>query len=150
MPISPSELATIRERFPSGKKCPMCGRVLPITEYAVNRIRNKSGVSVTLQGYCKTCHNAKRHEYTMRPPVEPEPEPIIPSLKVGRTYHIVDTGRTWLGVSGGDGNAKPVHYVGPCVARWGRNWGIKTSTGIRCFTPGTLVGLDVREVGKSA
>ena len=127
----------------------MCGRVLPITEYAVNRIRNKSGVSVTLQGYCKACHNTRRNRYTTRPPVEPEPEPIIPFLKVGKRYVITDTGRTWIGMFGGDSH-KPVHYVGPCVARWGRNWGIRTSTGIRCFTPSTLVGLDVREVGKSA
>ena len=148
MPISPSELATIRERFPEGKKCAMCGKVLPVEAFSINRIKNTSGrTSVTLQGYCRTCHNAKRHTYVDRPrePLE-IPKPVLPSLKVGKRYTIIDTGRTWLGVSGGDGNAKPVVYRGPCVARWGRNWGIRTSTGIRCFTSATLVGLTVMEV----
>lgn len=150
--ITPAEMAMLRQRFPEGKRCPMCGELLPVEGFAINRKRNKSGrTSVTLQGYCKTCHNLKRHTYPVR--VREEiviPKSVIPSLKVGRSDRIIDTGRTWLGVSGGDGNAKPVHYIGPCVARWGRNWGIKTSTGIRCFTPSTLVGLDVGEVGKSA
>lgn len=149
----------LEPNYPYGKKCPRCGEYHPIREHKL-RHEEKYTHGYALMPYCRECTKAVNHEGFLKKKAKRDenkavyaqdaPEPIIPSLKVGKRYHIVDTGRTWLGVSGGDGNAKPVHYVGPCVARWGRNWGIKTSTGIRCFTPSTLVGLDVREVGKSA
>jgi hypothetical protein len=148
----------LEPNYPYGKKCPRCGGYHPIREHRL-RCEEKYKHGYALMPYCKECtRTVDRENHRKRQArldenkavyAQDAPEPIIPSLKVGKRYVITDTGRTWIGMFGGDSH-KPVHYVGPCVARWGRNWGIRTSTGIRCFTPGTLVGLDVREVGKSA
>lgn len=149
--ISEEAYGPLRKRYPHGRKCPRCGRVLEIDAFPLRRAPE----GIRPNAYCRDCrrevdreHHERRKKrgYTaLTVPIPTERNPI-PTLEVGRAYTIIDTGRTWQGVSGGDGNAKPVTYSGPCVARWGRNWGIQTQTGIRCFTPATLVGLQVREV----
>lgn len=40
------------------KQCRSCGRVLPLTEYGINRAKNDG-----YQIYCKECTNIKRREY---------------------------------------------------------------------------------------
>lgn len=40
------------------KQCRSCGRVLPLTEYGINRANNDG-----YQIYCKECTNTKRREY---------------------------------------------------------------------------------------
>ena len=148
--------AKYRKRLPEGKLCPVCGKVLPLEEFGTNR--NHGGNY--LQSYCRECNKAVAHDrharlYCKRKGITPPrpawadltmPRREIPTLEVGKRYEVIDTGKTWQGVSGGDGKPKPIIYKGPCVARWGRNWGIQTSTGIRTFTAGQLVGLTVREV----
>ncbi len=79
----------------------------------------------------------------------PSEREAIPQLQVGKAYRITDTGQTWQGRFGGD-SIKPVHFVGPCIGRYGPNWALRTSTGIRCFTPAQLVGLAIREVERIA
>ena len=150
--ISNDAYKGLERLYPHGRKCPRCGHVLSIREFPLRRAPE----GIRPGAYCRDCRaevdkaqhakrsKRKREGITSGPsPSERQP---IPELQVGRMYEVIDTGRTWQGVSGGDGNSKPLVYRGPCVARWGRNWGIATSTGIRTFSPGQLVGLQVREV----
>ena len=145
----------LEPNYPYGKRCSRCGEYHDVRSFALSRAGG-CRYGYRLASRCLTCHAEYLADYRQKNRVvnrvtrtaEPVPEPT-PSLVVGKRYRIEDTGREWWGIYGGDSH-RPDVYVGPCVARWGRNWGIKTSTGIRCFTPSTLVGLDVREVGKSA
>jgi hypothetical protein len=143
-----ADYAPYRERYPVGKRCRLCGETHDVTAYA---ICGGKGQQPHLHSYCKDCDNERKRRQDAlrrekaRADCAPTPLPFevclpIPVLYVGKRYVIVD------GIGDRRDFAKPVHYVGPCVARWGRNWGIKTSTGIRCFTPSTLVGLQIREV----
>ena len=71
----------------------------------------------------------------------------LPSLEVGKVYRIVDRSWTIKGFADEDSKPMTATFVGRCVAKYGRNWAILTGTGIRCFTQGQLVGLDIAEVG---
>ena len=138
------------------KRCPRCGRTLPSRE--AFRLR-KMPEGWRLASYCKRCQNSVQNEFRARKreqlgrPVQALHQVSrrpIPALEVGRVYRITDTGRTWLWVAGCEGNAKPVVYSGPCVGRYGINWAVRTETGIRCFTPSQLVGMQIEEVRRSA
>jgi len=140
------------------RTCTYCKRTLPVSAF----------YSTTHKYQCKEClgarnkiwqennkerRNEKKREYRrktsgkshiVRPSptyASPGPDLPIPHLDIGKEYEITDRLR-----NGRDDES----YIGPCVGRWGRNWGIKTSTGIRCFTPGQLVGLQIKEVERIA
>jgi len=143
------------------RTCLVCGRELPATEFYQSkphtckecaRARSKAwreaNVERVREYHTRYKHRVRGEPTRARMRKEPEMPAVaeLPSLEVGKVYRIVDTGLTWMGVPGGDGNAKPVVYRGPCVARYGVNWAIETSNGIRCFTQGQLVGLKIEEV----
>lgn len=147
-----ADYAPYRARYPVGKRCRLCGETHDVTAYAICGGKNQQP---HLHSYCKDCDNERkrRQEALRRERARADRAPVplpfevrlaIPALQVGKRYVIVDRLRR------ASGPATPEHYVGPCVARWGRNWGIRTSTGIRCFTPAQLVGLAIKEVERIA
>lgn len=144
------------------RTCTHCGRELPVSEFYASkryickecfRAQSKVWREANIERV-RAVKNAYNHKIRGNPvrtrslkeiPLPAERQPI-PALEVGKAYKITDNGRTWQGVAGGDGNSKPVHFVGPCIGRYGVNWALRTSTGIRTFTSGQLVGLTVKEV----
>lgn len=143
------------------RTCLVCHRELPPEMYYPckphtckdclrerNRRWAKANVERVREYHTRYNHRVRGEPTRARMRKEPEMPAVaeLPSLEVGKVYRIVDTGLTWMGVPGGDGNANPVVYRGPCVARYGINWAIETSNGIRCFTQGQLVGLKIEEV----
>lgn len=150
------EQHTLRARYPEGKYCRTCGKNVPIEEWLVWK---KRGV-MRVQSDCPDCiRTASRVRMRATRAKDKQGGVVvkavdqrlpIPKLSVGHRYEITDPGKKPPWWDNDETRAESVIYSGPCVARWGINWGIATATGIRCFTPGTLVGLDVREVGKSA
>jgi len=137
--------------------CRHCQRELPASEFYASK-----------RYICKACYNAQgkawreanaervkamknkyNHKIRGKPvrarslkemPLSSERNPI-PALEVGKAYEITERLR-----NGMDDES----FVGPCVARYGVNWAVRTATGIRCFTPGQLVGLQVKEVERIA
>jgi len=140
------------------RTCTYCKRTLPVSAF----------YSTTHKYQCKEClgarnkiwqennkerRNEKKREYRrktsgkshiVRPSptyASPGPDLPIPHLEIGKAYEITERLR-----NGMDDES----FVGPCIARYGVNWAVRTATGIRCFTPATLVGLVVREISNVA
>ena len=140
------------------RTCTYCKRTLPVSAF----------YSTTHKYQCKEClgarnkiwqennkerRNEKKREYRrktsgkshiVRPSptyASPGPDLPIPHLEIGKAYEITERLR-----NGMDDES----FVGPCVARYGVNWAVRTETGIRCFTPGQLVGLQIKEVERIA
>lgn len=142
------------------RRCSKCGEMLPLESFRVVYPKNKNPQLFFMCRECERTRERKRkrdvatgavvQKSRSKPLPLPSERVPIPALEVGKAYRITDTGRTWMGAPGGDGNAKPVHFVGPCIGRYGANWALRTATGIRCFTPATLVGLQIKEVERIA
>ena len=137
--------------------CRHCQRELPASEfYASKRYICKACFNAQGKAWreanierVKAMKNKYNHKIRGKPvrarslkemPLSSERNPI-PALEVGKAYEITERLR-----NGMDDES----FVGPCIARYGVNWAVRTATGIRCFTPATLVGLVVREISNVA
>lgn len=141
--IPPEAWEEARQIYPFGARCPVCGERKPIEEFGLKVV---SGKRYRRHPYCRDCRRVY-HRVTEGDGNPPPVQYPVPSLEVGRQYRIVD--RSWTINGFADEDSKPMiaTFVGRCVAKYGRNWAILTGTGIRCFTQGQLVGLDIAEVG---
>lgn len=134
------------------RTCVECGRVLPVVEFGQHGYRCKECLKERNMRWATTSRerieelkwtyrrNAPCKAYPVMPSSNyspPAPDIPIPSLQIGKTYRITEPAQ--------DEECDEV-YVGKCVARYGINWAIETTNGIRCFTQGQLVGLKIEEV----
>lgn len=129
------------------KRCAHCGQVLPSRKSF--RIRLLDG-RWRLQPYCHACEKLvhaesrrRRKERLGMAVGHIEDRRPIPRLELGRRYRILDPSEDgksseWTSYSS--------RVTGTCVALQGRNWVLRTPTGIRCYTAGQLVGMVIEEV----
>lgn len=131
-------------KFPAGRDCQKCGNQIPLTEATYTK---NCGGRIVMDRFCRDCMRAYRkargrprtmasfrktrqvHRTAKAPVATEQGQGLrpLPVLQLGKRYRI-------------DGE-----YTGRVVAIQGSNYLVETRTGIRCFTVGQLVGVEIKE-----